>query len=65
MKIEVQRHRRHSDGVEQNHHTQVDAGRAPGFADCFGHRAIKRALRERGLKVARAEFANSSLGKIL
>ena len=38
--------------------------RRGSLADCFGHRAIKRALRERGLKVARAEFANSSLGRL-
>ena len=52
------------DGVEGTTRRSTPGVRRGSLADCFGHRAIKRALRERGLKVARAEFANSSLGRL-
>ena len=44
-------------------------GSVPGFrkgpfSEAFGHRAIRRALDREGLSVARAEFANSSLGSL-
>ena len=42
----------------------VPGFRRGAFADAFGHRAIRRALDREGLTVARAEFANSSLGRL-
>ncbi|KAH8098243.1 tyrosyl-DNA phosphodiesterase [Aureococcus anophagefferens] len=42
----------------------VPGFRRGAFAEAFGHRAIRLALAREGLTVARAEFANSSLGRL-